>query len=133
MSEASVESYFHDPARAAFSAAARNEPESSQPFQLTDADGYVTRQSINDESTRPDYVMPVGSAEGVWAMIKRLRSFKPEGSIALWKCMHLVYLPYRTTLGDIYSCSTINIHGTGDLNPDSPSHTSNPPVGHIRP
>lgn len=89
MSEASVESYFHDPARAAFSAAARNEPAGSQPLQPTDAEGYVTRQSINDESTRPDYVMPVGSTEGVWAMIKRLRGFKPEGTIALWKCMRL--------------------------------------------
>lgn len=86
MSEASAESYFHDPAREAFSAASRLDPERSQRVQPTDAEGYVMRQSINDDSTRPDYVMAVGPTDGVWTMIKRIREFKPEGWTALWKC-----------------------------------------------
>lgn len=88
MSDASAESYFHDPAREAFSAATRFDAETSQEkkMQPTDAKGYVLRQSINDESTRPDYVMAVGPTDGVWAMIKRIREFKSEGWTALWKC-----------------------------------------------
>jgi len=54
-------------------------------MQQTDADGYVLRQSVNDESTRPDYVMAVGRSDGVWTMIRRIREFKPEGWSALWK------------------------------------------------
>lgn len=87
MSDASAESYFHDPAREAFSTATRYDAESSQrKLQQTDAEGYVLRQSINDASTRPDYVMAVGPTDGVWSMIKRIREFKPEGWTSLWKC-----------------------------------------------
>jgi fusion and transport protein UGO1 len=91
MSDVSAESYFHDPAREAFSAASRPETETSRKrVQPTDADGYVLRQSVNDESTRPDYVMAVGRSDGVWAMIKRIKEFKPEGWSALWKCLSFI-------------------------------------------
>jgi fusion and transport protein UGO1 len=91
MSDASAESYFHDPAREAFSAATRLEVEASQKrVQPTDAYGYVLRQSVNDESTRPDYVMAVGRSDGVWTMIRRIREFKPEGWPALWKCLSFI-------------------------------------------
>jgi fusion and transport protein UGO1 len=46
-----------------------------------------------EESTRPDYVIPVGSADGVWAMMKTLGRFRGEGWLALWKGLcpeHLV-------------------------------------------
>lgn len=84
MSDASAESYFHDPAREAFSSAVRFETEAKP--RPTDADGYVTRQSVNDEIARLDYVLPIGPTDGVWSMIKRIREFKPEGWTALWKC-----------------------------------------------
>jgi fusion and transport protein UGO1 len=38
-----------------------------------------------EESTRPDYVIPVGSVDGVWAMMKKLGQFRGEGWLALWK------------------------------------------------
>ena len=38
-----------------------------------------------EESTRPDYVIPVGSADGVWSMMKKLGQFRGEGWLALWK------------------------------------------------
>lgn len=87
MSDASAESYFHDPAREAFSAATRYDAESStRKLHPTDGDGYIMRESINDDFARPEYVLPVGPTDGVWAMIKRIREFKPEGWTALWKC-----------------------------------------------
>jgi mitochondrial fusion and transport protein UGO1 len=38
-----------------------------------------------EESTRPDYVIPVGSVNGVWGMMKKLGQFRGEGWLALWK------------------------------------------------
>jgi len=50
-----------------------------------DERGYVVRRNVMEESTRPDYVIPVGSADGVWAMMKKLGQFHGEGWLALWK------------------------------------------------
>jgi hypothetical protein len=50
-----------------------------------DERGYVVRKNVMEESTRPDYVIPVGSANGVWAMMKTLGRFRGEGWPALWK------------------------------------------------
>ncbi|TCD61581.1 hypothetical protein EIP91_008236 [Steccherinum ochraceum] len=41
--------------------------------------------SVLEEGTLPEYVIPVGSADGVWGMMKRLGRFRPEGWLALWK------------------------------------------------
>jgi mitochondrial fusion and transport protein UGO1 len=38
-----------------------------------------------EDATRPEYIIPVGSAAGVWGMIKRLGRFRGEGWLALWK------------------------------------------------
>jgi hypothetical protein len=38
-----------------------------------------------EEGTRPEYIIPVGSASGVWDMIKRVGRFRSEGWLALWK------------------------------------------------
>ena len=70
------DSYFADPH------AAEREPPAPRP---TDERGYVIRQSIADEDLIPEYVLPVGSASGVWNMMGRLKSFRPEGWLALWK------------------------------------------------
>ncbi|KAF8624816.1 hypothetical protein AX15_005703 [Amanita polypyramis BW_CC] len=51
----------------------------------TDEQGYVLRHSVMEEGTRPEYIIPVGSANGVWGMIKRIGRFRGEGWLALWK------------------------------------------------
>ncbi|KAF8922233.1 mitochondrial carrier domain-containing protein [Mucidula mucida] len=63
------ESYFADP---------EGTPKVAHPPQ-TDEHG---RRSIQEES---EYVIPVGSANGVWGMIKRIGRFRGEGWLALWK------------------------------------------------
>jgi hypothetical protein len=40
---------------------------------------------MQDAGTRPEYVIPVGSAAGVWAMVKSLGRFRGEGWLSLWK------------------------------------------------
>jgi len=45
------------------------------------------RRSVLEEGTRPEYIIPVGSANGVWGMIKRIAKFRGEGWLALWKGM----------------------------------------------
>jgi len=63
----------------------------------TDDRGYVIRQNLSDSSTRADYVIPLGTAHGVWAMIKQITRWKPEGWLGLWKglattCAHNMLL-----------------------------------------
>lgn len=52
-----------------------------------------------EESTRPDYIIPVGSVGGVWAMMKKLGQFRGEGWLALWKgpCSGTCYSSERDT------------------------------------
>jgi hypothetical protein len=40
---------------------------------------------VLEEGTRPEYIIPVGSADGVWGMMKRVGRFRSEGWLALWK------------------------------------------------
>lgn len=70
------ESYFADP-----QTLERNPP----PPRQTDERGYVIRQSFADEDVVPEYIIPVGSASGTWDMMVRLKSFRPEGWLSLWK------------------------------------------------
>ncbi len=84
MSDASAESYFHDPAREAFSSTSRLVYETPRRAP-TDEEGYLLRQGIYDDGMRPDYVIPVGPTDGVWAMVKRVRAWKTEGLKGLWK------------------------------------------------
>ncbi|KAJ7919056.1 mitochondrial carrier domain-containing protein [Mycena leptocephala] len=51
----------------------------------TDEQGYVVRRSVLEEGTRPEYIIPVGSANGVWGMMRRVGRFRGEGWLALWK------------------------------------------------
>ncbi|KAJ7630582.1 mitochondrial carrier domain-containing protein [Roridomyces roridus] len=78
LSDASNEndSYFADP---------NATPEAGSSLRPTDDQGYVTRRSVLEESTRPEYTIPVGSADGVWGMIRRVGRFRGEGWLALWK------------------------------------------------
>lgn len=50
-----------------------------------------------EEGTIPEYVIPLGSADGTWGMMKRLGRFKPEGWLSLWKGMS----NFRNVLTDI--------------------------------
>ncbi|GLB36473.1 putative mitochondrial carrier (TC 2.A.29) family protein [Lyophyllum shimeji] len=70
------DSYFADPHAA---------PTRHTAPRPTDDQGYVIRRSVLEEGTRPEYVIPVGSADGVWGMIKRIVRFPGEGWLALWK------------------------------------------------
>ncbi|KAI6153321.1 mitochondrial carrier domain-containing protein [Pisolithus tinctorius] len=65
--------------------------------KLVDDDGYVVRTSVMEEGTRPEYIIPVGTAKSTWAMVKRLVSFRGEGWFSPWKglfttCIHDVLL-----------------------------------------
>jgi hypothetical protein len=59
-----------------------------------------------EESTRPDYVIPVGSADGVWAMMKKVGRFRGEGWLALWKgpySGHATHSNAMLSLGDCHA------------------------------
>ena len=75
--ESGEESYFADPLNSVSSRFPVPHP--------ADERGYVVRRNVMEESTRPDYVIPVGSVNGVWAMMKKLGQFRGEGWLALWK------------------------------------------------
>ncbi|EPQ61054.1 mitochondrial carrier [Gloeophyllum trabeum ATCC 11539] len=70
------DSYFADPTNPAPPASRYSAPRES---------GYVVRRSVVEEATRPEYIIPVGSAGGVWGMMRRVARFKGEGWLALWK------------------------------------------------
>lgn len=75
--ESGEESYFADPLNVVSSRFPVPHP--------SDEQGYVVRRNVMEESTRPDYIIPVGSVDGVWAMMKKLGQFPGEGWLALWK------------------------------------------------
>jgi mitochondrial fusion and transport protein UGO1 len=83
-SENEDDDYFADPARVERSHKYRKP-------RPTDERGYITRRSVMDESTRPEYIIPVGSADGVWGMMKRLGRFRNEGWFSLWKGIHKIW------------------------------------------
>ncbi|KAJ2965575.1 hypothetical protein NUW54_g14074 [Trametes sanguinea] len=73
------DSYFADPS-------AEKPP---KPLRAADEQGYIIRQSVLEEGTQPDYVIPVGSADGTWGMMKKVAGFRAEGWLALWKGAYL--------------------------------------------
>ncbi|KAI0052904.1 mitochondrial carrier [Auriscalpium vulgare] len=77
-SDSGEDSYFADPSASAG-------PSRYPAPRPADERGYIVRKSVMEEGTRPEYVLPVGSVNGVWAMIKRLGGFRSEGWLALWK------------------------------------------------
>ncbi|OAX39411.1 mitochondrial carrier [Rhizopogon vinicolor AM-OR11-026] len=78
------ESYFADPA------ASHSKHPAPKPV---DDQGYIVRTSILEDGTRPEYIIPVGSMNGAWDMVKRVAAFRGEGWLSLWKglftsCVH---------------------------------------------
>lgn len=55
------------------------------PPRVVDENGYLVRKSVLEEGTRPEFIIPVGIADGVWQMIKQVTGFPTEGWLALWK------------------------------------------------
>lgn len=56
------------------------------------------RRSVLEEDTRPEYIIPVGSADGVWGMIKCIMRFRGEGWLSLWKGIFKKILPLSRLL-----------------------------------
>ncbi|KAG9314630.1 mitochondrial carrier domain-containing protein [Chiua virens] len=61
--------------------------------KLVDDRGYMIRTSVMEDGTRPEYIIPIGSARTCWGMIQRLVGFHGEGWLSLWKglltsCIH---------------------------------------------
>lgn len=79
-SDSEHDSYFTDP-----HASPSNHLRPPAPRARTDEQGYIIRRSVLEEGTRPEYIIPVGSAGGVWGMMKRVGRFRAEGWLALWK------------------------------------------------
>lgn len=52
---------------------------------LSDERGYIIRRSVLEEDTKPEFLIPVASADGVWGMVKRVVRSPNEGWLALWK------------------------------------------------
>lgn len=78
--DSAEDSYFADPTNANASSTAR------YPVQRpADERGYVIRKNVLEEATQPDYLIPIGSADGVWGMIKKVGRFRSEGWLSLWK------------------------------------------------
>jgi len=73
------DAYFADPSKLEAEAETRPAP------RLADERGYVVRQSVLEEGTIPEYVMPTGTADGTWGMMKQLGRFRSEGWLSLWK------------------------------------------------
>ncbi|KAN0100881.1 Mitochondrial carrier domain containing protein [Tylopilus felleus] len=78
------ESYFVEPGAA---------PTHHPAPKLVDDRGYMIRTSVMEDGTRPEYIIPVGTASTSWGMIKRLINFPGEGWLSLWKglltsCIH---------------------------------------------
>jgi fusion and transport protein UGO1 len=38
-----------------------------------------------EDGTRPEFIIPVGSMNGAWDMVKRVATFRGEGWLSLWK------------------------------------------------
>jgi hypothetical protein len=72
-----ADSYFADPSNPNHVRYTRPRP--------VDERGYVVRRSVMEEGTRPEYVIPVSSSDGVWGMVKRVGRFNAEGWLALFQ------------------------------------------------
>ncbi|KAF9821806.1 hypothetical protein IEO21_00236 [Rhodonia placenta] len=81
------DAYFADPTKLV------DDTASGSPPRLADERGYIVRQSVLEEGTIPEYVMPVGTSDGPWGMMKQLGRFRAEGWLSLWKGSSSLLLP----------------------------------------
>ncbi|KAG1784254.1 mitochondrial carrier domain-containing protein [Suillus placidus] len=107
------ESYFADPA------ASHIKYPAPKPI---DDQGYVIRTSVLEDGTRPEYIIPVGSMNGAWDMVKRVAAFRGEGWLSLWKglltsCIHDVLFSNVQPLVDSLMHSVFLSSATGLYRP----------------
>ncbi len=88
-----------------------------------DEHGYVIRRSVLEEGTRPEYIIPVGSANGVWGMIKRVGRFRGEGWLALWKGI-ATYLNDPVADSKVFQDCLLHVSRKFFQRPSSPSFTT---------
>ena len=93
--EESADSYFADPLQSQTSSGTNLEISGHVPANrppapraIVDEHGHIVRRSVLEEGTRPEYIIPVGSASGVWGMMKRIGRYRTEGWFALWKGLY---------------------------------------------
>jgi hypothetical protein len=103
MSESSNEndSYFADPS---------SPPTRYPSSRLADEQGYIIRRLVHEDGTRPEYVLPVGAAHGVWGMIKEVGRFGGEGWLSLWKGISNLCLPLPTLTSRFLARSVDFLH-----------------------
>ncbi|KAH9919100.1 mitochondrial carrier [Fomitopsis serialis] len=103
LSDTSIDNdaYFADPSKI------EAEGVTPPPPRLADERGYVVRQSVLDEGATPEYIMPVGLADGTWGMIKQLGRFRSEGWLSLWKGLLTTTVHEALYNGLQPSCHTI--------------------------
>ncbi|KZT65565.1 mitochondrial carrier [Daedalea quercina L-15889] len=109
------DAYFADPSKL------DSEEATLPPPRVADERGYVLRQSVLDEGATPEYVMPVGLADGTWGMIKQVGRFRSEGWLSLWKGLLTTTVHEALYNGLQPACHSILQYA---LSPASPSLTS---------
>ncbi|KAF9229630.1 mitochondrial carrier [Gyrodon lividus] len=102
------ESYFVDPSTG---------PTKYPAPKLVDDKGYVIRTSVMEDGTRPEYIIPVGSADSSWSMVKRVATFRGEGWLSLWKglltsCIHdVVYTNVQPLIDSVLHSLFVSSQG----------------------
>jgi hypothetical protein len=116
MSESSNEndSYFADPS---------SPPTRYPSSRLADEQGYIIRRLVHEDGTRPEYILPVGTAHGVWGMMKEVGRFQGEGWLSLWKGISNLCLSFSTLTAQFLARSVDFLyqrHAFGDHRTNGP-------------
>jgi mitochondrial fusion and transport protein UGO1 len=80
------EAYFADP---------DSTPRMSVDSQVPEPETADQSWPLQEDPSRPEYIIPIGPAEGVWGMMKRMGGFRGEGWLGLWKGKALSLLQAR--------------------------------------
>ena len=128
MSESSADSYFHDPAREAF-ASTHFQDQSIQPPDAINDEGLSTL----DDALRPTYIIPIGPIDGVWSMIQRIKGWKHEGWLALWKGTSSTSVPDILTSEFKSLCSPVDVHHYRSYHAPPPSSCTIPTYWYLFP
>lgn len=96
----------------------------------SDASGYLVRRSIFDESTKPEYTLPVIVQGGTMDMIKAIFRWRGEGAWSLWKGQLTTFIvdTLSSTIQPIILTALSFV-----FSPSSPNYLSLPLEHHARP
>ncbi|GJJ08815.1 hypothetical protein Clacol_003034 [Clathrus columnatus] len=112
--DSSDEAYFQDPTSSS--------PTFPPPkLRHVDEKGYIVRKSVLEESTRPEYVIPLTNTNGIWSMIKKIARYRNEGWLSLWKGLltSCIINTLSTTIQPILQEVLISIFPSPDTSPPS--------------